>query len=83
MNIYQDPEREDDFWGGRSHGHKKNSGGLGTVVKFMKKATVQKAESAGKRKPLGDVSKGNKILQSKAASKEELKKIQSKLTEMC
>lgn len=54
------------------------------VIKLMKGASEEKAAFAGRRKPLGQVStNGNKLLQSKAASKAELQEIQSKLTEMC
>ncbi|KAL9183549.1 hypothetical protein ACHAXT_004405 [Thalassiosira profunda] len=54
------------------------------VIKLMKGASEEKAAFAGRRKPLGQVStNGSKLLQSKAASKAELQKIQSKLTEVC
>lgn len=62
---------------------KKSPGGLAKVVKYMKKGVAEKEASSGKRKPLGNVSNGKRILQSKAASKKELKKIQDKLSEMC
>mmetsp|Transcript_25358 Transcript_25358/g.45748 ORF Transcript_25358/g.45748 Transcript_25358/m.45748 type:complete len:109 (-) Transcript_25358:133-459(-) len=62
---------------------KKNSGGLSKVVKLIKSASEEKETFAGKRKPLGNLSNGNRLLQSKAASKRELQKIQSKLPEIC
>lgn len=64
------------------HGATQSSSGLSKVVKLMKSATHEKKTFAGKRKPLGK-SNGNRILESKAASKKELQKIHSKLTEMC
>lgn len=57
-------------------------GGLGTeLVKLMRKASIEKEAFSGKRKPLGNVSNGSRLLQSKAASKRELKKIQSKVSD--
>mmetsp|Transcript_24597 Transcript_24597/g.53002 ORF Transcript_24597/g.53002 Transcript_24597/m.53002 type:complete len:132 (+) Transcript_24597:194-589(+) len=63
---------------------KKSKGGLGTeLIKLLKEASYEKKASSGKRKPLGNVSNGSRLLQSRAASKQELKKIHSKLTDMC
>ena len=57
-------------------------GGLGTeLVKLMRKASIEKEAFSGKRKPLGNVSNGSRLLQSKAASKRELNKIQSKVSD--
>ena len=64
---------------------KENSdGGLGIeVMKLLKKASHDKKIMKGKRRPLGNVSNGNKLLQSKALAKKELESIQNKLPDMC
>jgi hypothetical protein len=62
---------------------KKSTVGLGSVVKLLKEASYEKKVFAGKRKPLGDASNGRMILESRAASKRELEKVQSKLSEFC
>ncbi len=62
---------------------KKKSLGLGAVVKLLKEASYEKKVFAGERKPLGDASNGRMLLQSRAASKRELEKVQSKLSELC
>ncbi len=88
INNYRIEEREreqrekqlgihDKFQGG-------GGGGLGPeLLKLCKRATYEKKAFSGKRKPLGNVSNGSKVLQSKAAAKRELQKIHSKLPEMC
>ena len=59
-------------------------GGLGPeLIKLIKKASHEKKVMKGKRKPLGNVSNGNKVLQSRAKAKKELEEIHSKLPEMC
>ena len=62
---------------------KKSTVGLGSVVKLLKEASYEKKVFAGKRKPLGDASNGRLLLESRAASKRELEKVQSKLSEFC
>ena len=62
---------------------KKSTIGLGAVVKLFKEASYEKKVFAGQRKPLGDASNGRMLLQSRAASKRELEKVQSKLSEFC
>ena len=55
---------------------KNQVGGLGTeILKIMKKASHDKKASAGKRKPLGNVHNGRKILEARAADKKELQKV--------
>ena len=68
----------------KSHANKIEVGGLGTeLIKLMKKASQEKKASSGKRKPLGNVSNGRRLLESKAASKRELERIQGSLNEIC
>lgn len=52
-------------------------------VNLLKKSAHDQDVFYGKRKPLGDVSAGRKNLQAKAASKKELEKIHSKLSDFC
>jgi hypothetical protein len=54
-----------------------------STVKLLKEASYEKKVFAGQRKPLGDASNGRMLLQSRAASKRELEKVQSKLSEFC
>ena len=62
----------------------KQEGGLGPeLIKLIKKATHEKKVVKGKRKPLGNVSNGSKVLQSRAQAKKELEEIHSKLSELC
>mmetsp|Transcript_3261 Transcript_3261/g.8316 ORF Transcript_3261/g.8316 Transcript_3261/m.8316 type:complete len:125 (+) Transcript_3261:112-486(+) len=68
----------------KSQANKIEVGGLGTeLIKLMKKASQEKKASSGKRKPLGNVSNGRRLLESKAASKRELERIQGSLNEIC
>jgi hypothetical protein len=75
----KDPSDEEN---GVTHA-KKSTVGLGAVVKLLKEASYEKKVFANKRKPLGDASNGRMLLQSRAASKRELEKVQSKLSEIC
>ena len=62
----------------------KQEGGLGPeLIKLIKKATHEKKVVKGKRRPLGNVSNGSKVLQSRAQAKKELEEIHSKLSELC
>ena len=85
INNYRFEERrEREQQGAHNKFQGGGGGGLGPeLIKLCKKATYEKKAFKGKRKPLGNVSNGSKILQSKAAAKRELQKIHSKLPEMC
>ena len=62
----------------------KKKGGLETeLLKLMKRATKEREVAAGRWTPHGQVTKGGRLLQARAAAKRELQEIQGRLSGVC